>query len=290
MATRLLIVICLAFSACATKAPEISGKKPSPSDLTKPAGGPKPPLASYTETPETTTADTSIVTEPVLAPGYYSLNWRDVSISAVCYDDRKFQLRVADQPGGCGSLWMDAKSAAKASEGIAAINGGFFTPEGKPLGILVEDGIKRGHINSSSLGAGFYISSTAGSAILRRGSGPLKGPTLQANHLLQSGPLLVEEGAVVGGLSNERMRRRSFLAWNGKNHWIMGQTRPTTLHALAKALLDLPIDDFHIDTALNLDGGTSSDFWVGAKIPNGNRSHRSVFNKPVRNYLVLTAR
>ena len=292
MTIRLLVLACLALSACTPTAREVEAtdNKPSPSGITGRKTDTRPAPGSHLASPQLEPSIIPKVSEPFLAPRYHTLTWRDVTISALCFDDREFQLRVADQPDGCGSRWLNAQSAAEAYLGLAAINGGFFTPEGKPLGLLVEDGIKRGHLNHSSLGAGFFISSPAGSALIRRGSSSSTDPTLHANHLLQSGPLLVEAGTVVSGLSEDKMRRRSFLAWNGKHHWIMGHAGPTTLHALAKALLDLPIDDFHIDTALNLDGGTSSDLWVGAKVPNGNKSHRSVFNKPVRNYLVLTAR
>ena len=77
----------------------------------------------------------------------------------VAYDDRDMTLRVADQPNGPGSRWITARDAAATYGGVAAINGGFFTPEGKPLGLLIETGTRRGHLNKSSLGTGIYLSS-----------------------------------------------------------------------------------------------------------------------------------
>ncbi|MGB2429077.1 MAG: phosphodiester glycosidase family protein [Akkermansiaceae bacterium] len=283
------VVACFALSACAPTAPEASDNNPPPPREIQTQKIASPASVGSTVLPAAPShLIPAKVAEPILPSSYHTLTWKGVSISAVCYDDREFELRVADQPNGCGSLWMNAKSAAIAHRGIAAINGGFFTPEGKPLGLLVADGSKRGSLNTSSLGAGFYSSSPAGSALFRRSSST--DPTLNARQLLQSGPMLVAEDTVINGLSNDKMRRRSFLAWNGGHHWVMGQAGPTTLHALANSLSDLPIGNIRIYAALNLDGGTSSDLWVGAKIPNGNRSHRSLFNKPVRNYLVLTAR
>lgn len=284
-------VACFALSACAPTAPEASDNNPSPPrEIQTQKKASRASVGNTALPAEPSPPISAKVAEPILPTSYHTLTWKGVSISAVCYDDREFELRVVDQPDGCGSLWMNAKSAAIAHRGIAAINGGFFTPNGKPLGLLVADGSKRGSLNTSSLGAGFYSSSPAGSALFRRSSPSSTDPTLNARHLLQSGPMLVEEDTVINGLSNDKMRRRSFLAWNGGHHWVMGQAGPTTLHALANTLSDLPIGNIRISAALNLDGGTSSDLWVGAKIPNGNRSHRSLFNKPVRNYLVLTAR
>ena len=70
----------------------------------------------------------------IMPLAYHSVLSQGITISAVYFDDRKFQLTVADQADGCGSQWLDAKSAALSCDGYAAINGGFFTPEGKPLG------------------------------------------------------------------------------------------------------------------------------------------------------------
>ena len=226
----------------------------------------------------------------VMALSYHSVLSRGISISGVCFDDRDFQLRVADQPDGCGSRWMDAKSAAITYQGLAAINGGFFTPEGKPLGLLIEDGIKRGKLHSSALGSGIFISSSTGSAIIRKEDYLSSGLTTKADHLLQSGPMLVEHGKPTDGLSNEKNRTRSFLAWDGRHHWMIGHAAPCSLKSLADALAHIPIQGFKVTTALNLDGGRSSDLWVGAEVENGDKTHRSFLNKAVRNYLVLIER
>jgi uncharacterized protein YigE (DUF2233 family) len=103
-----------------------------------------------------------------IALAHHRTSRNGVILSMVSFDGRKHQLRVADQQNGLGSRWIDAKSAATTYRGLAAINGGFFTPEGKPLGLVIETGTKRGYINKSSLGAGMFVSSKAGSAIIRR--------------------------------------------------------------------------------------------------------------------------
>ena len=52
------------------------------------------------------------------------------------FDARFFTIEVADQPEGPGTLWKDARAAAKARGAVLAINGGFFTKDGKPLGAI----------------------------------------------------------------------------------------------------------------------------------------------------------
>jgi uncharacterized protein YigE (DUF2233 family) len=221
---------------------------------------------------------------------YHSVLSQGITISAVYFDDRKFQLTVADQADGCGSQWLDAKSAALSCDGYAAINGGFFTPEGNPLGILIASGIKRGSLNNSSLGAGIFISSKNKSAIVRR---ELYAPSSVANNvenILQAGPMLVEHGKATIGLSDHNERPRSFIAWDGKHHWAIGHIDSSTLAAVAKALSETSLNGFKASTVLNLDGGRSSDLWAGPRVPSGPKTHRSFLNKPVRNYLVITSR
>lgn len=213
---------------------------------------------------------------------YFHTSRNGVMLSLVAFDDRDYLLRVADQPKGVGSLWSDAKSAAEAFDGVAAVNGGFFTPEGKPLGLVVEDGVRRGFLNRSSLGAGMYVVSGDGSAIVRRADDGKK-----AKYLLQSGPMLVEDGNVVSGLSDRSRRPRSFIAWDGRHHWAVGYADAATLRELSKALAGNYPAGFEVKVALNLDGGRSSDLWVGSQVRNGSRTHRSFLNKNVRNYLVL---
>lgn len=228
--------------------------------------------------------------QPVRPLTYHHSLSRGVPISMVCFDDRQYRLRVADQPAGPGSKWKDAKSAGLSNQGLAAINGGFFTPEGNPLGLLIEEGAKRGHINQSSLGAGIFATSKSGSAIIRRNLYKTSRLAVGANNLLQAGPMLVEHGKAVNGLSDDKHRTRSFIAWDGEHHWAIAYADSCSLAALAKALTHSPAIGFKVYAALNLDGGRSSDLWVGPQVRGGNQTHRSFLNKPVRNYLILTSR
>ncbi|WP_435894273.1 phosphodiester glycosidase family protein [Oceaniferula spumae] len=208
----------------------------------------------------------------------------------VHFDGRKHQLRVADQQNGPGSRWMTAKDAAATYGGLAAINGGFFTPEGKPLGLLVETGSRRGHLNKSSLGAGVFISTHDRAVIVRRETYQKTANSWNTQNLLQTGPMLVENSRIVSGLSKDKPRPRSFIAWDGNHHWAIGHTTASSLDQLARALANQSTAGFKVRTAVNLDGGRSSDLWVGGNVRGGGKSHRGFLNKPVRNYLILINR
>ena len=287
-------------SLSAKPAPEFTHSKPITAQVepitaqTEPITPQVEPIAALTSDDQKPDQAAVIITpaapQLILPLAYDSVSSQGITISAVCFDDRKFQLTVADQADGCGSQWMDAKSAAMSCNGYAAINGGFFTPEGKPLGILVASGIKRGSLNQSSLGAGIFISSKNKSAILRREHYASSSVTHNVENLLQAGPILIEHGKPTIGLSDNNARPRSFIAWDGKHHWAIGHIDSSTLAAAARALSETSLIGFKASSVLNLDGGRSSDLWAGPRVPGGAKTHRSFLNKPVRNYLVITSR
>ena len=201
------------------------------------------------------------------------------------------QLQVADQSNGPGTHWRDARSAAKSHGGVAAVNGGFFTPEGKPLGRLISHGQRRGYNNPSSLGSGIFLSTSEQSTIIRRGK-YFKSPNDWGSpqQLLQTGPMLAEQKRPITGLSKNSQRRRCFIAWDGQHHWAIGYAEPCSLDALSRALAGKAPAGFAIQSAVNLDGGRSSDLWVGPQVSGGNHSHRNFLNKSVRNYLIVVPR
>ena len=205
-----------------------------------------------------------------------------ITFTIVTFDRRDHTLSVADQPGGPDSKWRSAERAGSGS--LAAINGGFFTPEGKPLGLVITDGQRRGGLNrASSLGSGFFIGGDE--RLLSRESYLSTKPT--SKNLLQTGPRLVWDGNTISGLSKGDNRPRSFLLWDGQHHFAIGHANSANLSSLANALGKQPISGFKIHHALNLDGGRSSDLWVSSSVNGGPLTRRGWLNKSVRNYLVL---
>ncbi|QHV56667.1 hypothetical protein DMI72_11035 [Akkermansia muciniphila] len=94
------------------------------------------------------------------------------------------------------------------------------------------------------------------------------------------GPFLVENGSAVKGLNAQKSTYRTFIATDGGRRWCIGVSSSLTLKELA-AWLAAPgaLGNFRVETALNLDGGSSSAFWcheTGISYP--------AF-KQVRNYL-----
>lgn len=221
---------------------------------------------------------------PPAAPRVTSASLSGISLTAVAFDSRSHRLVIADQPAGPGSQWPDAQAAAASRNGIAAVNGGFFTREGGPLGLVIAGGKRAGSMNrASSLGAGLFVDDGS-PALVRRESGGTGG------ELLQSGPFLVENGRAIPGLSPESSTARTFLGWDGATGWLIARSGPCSLADLAKALEGAKIGGISCHAVLNLDGGRSSDLWAGSSLAGGPVSQRPFWNKPVRNFLVLLPR
>ncbi len=208
-----------------------------------------------------------------------------ITLTVLTFDRRTTLLTVADKEGGPDSSWPSAQAAAKEHQGIAAINGGFFDPKGKPLGLVIENGKRFGALTSNSLGAGLIIDNPP--SLLSREDYRKNKP--QANHLIQAGPRLIWKKKITQGLKAQNDRPRSFILWDGKNHLALGHATATSLSSLAKLLDKQPIPGFQITHALNLDGGSSSDLWISSSVKGGGLERRSWFNKPVRNYLILSS-
>jgi exopolysaccharide biosynthesis protein len=169
---------------------------------------------------------------------------------------------------------------------LAAINASFFNPDGSPLGLVVTGGSRRGSINrASSLGAGFFVESSSGELRLVRREHFQGG-----REAVQAGPFLVENGRAVGGLSDAGSSARSFIATDGRGGWVMARTGPGSLAALGQALQNAELGGVKIRSALNLDGGRSSEIWVSDQVAGGPRFTRPFWNSSVRNYLVLRKR
>lgn len=216
-----------------------------------------------------------------------------VTLTYLSFDTRTHTLAVVDQPG-VGTNYQTAAEVTRSTKALASINGGFFTPEGQPLGILYQGGKKVGSLNTaSSLGSGvLYVDQKAAQPVLARRKifqKWLSDSTFTPQEVLQTGPFLVENGRAVSGLTNKELRVRSLLLWDGDHHFAIAQCEPITLRNLAGALAKQTLPGFQIHVALNLDGGRSADLNISSKVLGGPLNLRRWWNKPVRNYIVVKA-
>ncbi len=187
-------------------------------------------------------------------------------------------LRVIDDEGQAHAGLAETMQREKS---IAGVNGGYFDPDHKPIGLLVEDGLVVVPKQKARLLSG-VVSVVNGRVQIQRAAEytPKMAPTAAR----QCGPFLVERGKAVAGLNDTRRARRSFVAVGGGDRAAIGYSSHVTLAQLG-AILATPgvAADLKIPRALNLDGGSSSGFWFGGE--GGPFSIRE--QKRVRDYLAV---
>lgn len=226
---------------------------------------------------------------PAFAPRLSQKTIRGIAFEGVTFDSRTHRLVVVDQAGGPGTTFVSSAALAKSKNALLAINAGFFTPEGAPLGLVISAGKNAGEWNSaSSLGNGIFRESASGAlSITRRSS---KSSVLSSRELIQAGPLLLENSKPISGLDNGKSALRSIILTDGKSRWWIGKTSSCSLAALGKALSFGSPAPWAVDDALNLDGGRSTDLYISSSIPGGPLDRRGFLNRPVRNFLILIPR
>src|SRR6267378_2431219 len=160
--------------------------------------------------------------------------------------------------------FSNVREAVSRSEALAGVNGGYFQPDLTPVGLLISQG-KLVH----PLARAKHISDTAG-----------------VTDAIQCGPFLVERGGIVSGLNNGRSAPRTFVFLTGAGNWGIGICRTVTLAELSEILTitDL-LPTGPIATALNLDGGSSTGFYLAR----GDQSISSPEWTTVGNYLLLSS-
>ena len=168
-------------------------------------------------------------------------------------------LRVIDNPAGEGNL----AAVMRRENCLAGVNGGYFDPENKPVGLLISDGNVIAPPRKARLLSGVITVSKGWIQLLRAAEYSSK---RKATSALQCGPFLVDRGQQVPGLNNTRPARRTFVATGGFDRAAIGFCSDVTLAQLGKILATPEVaPDLKVQRALNLDGGSSSAFWFAGE-------------------------
>ncbi len=206
----------------------------------------------------------------------------NVELQFVLFDSRSYALQVIDQPedwSGGGKITECLRKAGA----IAGVNGGFFTPEFTPMGLMIANGRKTGAWQQNKLLTGAVVVDAQPRLLwnteVNRNS---------AHELVQAGPRLVDAGRPVPNLERSKHTTRTFIATDGDHRWLFGIARSTSLGELA-TILATPqlIPGFHVHRALNLDGGHSSALYY--RTADGHE-HSAPGWSTVRNYLGIIPR
>ena len=176
-------------------------------------------------------------------------------VDLALFSTKSCKLRVIDNADG-----VNLSDAMRRANCIAGINGGYFDPNFAPLGLRIIDGkvtsrLTRGRLMNGVLASNntIHISRVAEFSVRRK-----------PNAAIECGPFLVDLAKPVRGLEATRAARRTFAAIGSGDRAALGFCSDATLADLAR-ILAVPLGDFKIQRALNLDGGSSSAFWFQRK-------------------------
>lgn len=208
-------------------------------------------------------------------------------IDLVWFNAETHTFRVIDNGGNHEPIFPDLVTAMRKNGCLAGCNGGFFLENDQPSGLMVASGNETGKFGSGSLLSGVLLSSGKRKPyLLRRAE---YGVFYQPTDLIQAGPFLVDQGMTVRGLSPQNSRRRTFVAHDGGKWFAIGLSDSLTLALLGEVLTHPEFSpNRKLHRALNLDGGTSSGFFLD-RGPRSEPLHVEPFKK-VRNFVGIVPR
>jgi uncharacterized protein YigE (DUF2233 family) len=200
------------------------------------------------------------------------------SLELAVFSTKSCRLRVIDQPS---EPRVDLEETVSRGNFLAAVNGGYFDPDYKPIGLLIVDGTIIAPLQKARLLSGVLTASAKKVQISRVAEFSM---AQKPDAAVECGPMVVDLGKSVRGLESTRAARRTFAAVGAGDKAALGFCSEVTLADLSSVLASISIPDFKIQRALNLDGGSSSAFWF-------KRANGSAFSiaeqKPVRDFVAI---
>ena len=210
-----------------------------------------------------------------------SVTGERVSMELALFSVKSCRLRVIDQPT---EPRADLDEVMLREKCLAGVNGGYFDPDYRPIGVLIVDGRTIAPLQRARLLTG-VLSALAGKVQIER-VGEFSRQQ-RADAAIECGPMIVDLGKPVRGLESTRVARRTFAAVGAGDKAALGFCSDVTLTDLSNILSTTLTPDFKIQRALNLDGGSSSAFWF-------KRANGSAFSiaeqKPVRDFVAIVPR
>ncbi|MEM7383363.1 MAG: phosphodiester glycosidase family protein [Verrucomicrobiota bacterium] len=185
---------------------------------------------------------------------------RTLTVRGLLFDARQCRLRVLDQGSGDQPRFRNLGQAMATDTFIAGTNGGYFDPEMKPLGLVIADGKRAHRFQNAKLLTGVVLSDQHQPSLLWRKE---FSDSKSLTQLIQAGPRLVSRAHPIPGLSDRKLRRRTFIATDQRHFWFLGTTSHATLAEMGQLLSHQALfPELKIQRALNLDGGSSTGLWL----------------------------
>lgn len=277
----LLLAVLIVLAGCATPPPALPVDEVPPSPVIAPSA----PDATPRWLP-----DGPLHTTPLPGGAAWlhqvsvSREGRTVDLQFILFDSSRYDLQVIDQPedwSGGGQI----SACLRRAGAIAGVNGGFFSPQFEPLGLMIAAGQPTGTWQQNKLLSGAVVGRQQEPQLLWNAE---VRDASAARQLLQAGPRLVDAGRPVPGLDRNKQAARTFIATGGAQRWVLGTARSTSLGELAEILASPDVlPGLRLQRALNLDGGRSTALYC--RDADGREISQPGWST-VRNYLAILPR
>ncbi len=212
----------------------------------------------------TITASATALSWQTLAPGLQyskytppSNSWFSGSIHIFRFNLRRYKLALL--------MAQDYKRQnapveyfAEHSAALVAVNGGFFSPSFKPLGLRVQNGKTRTRLRQISWWGVFYTRGQHAYVVAQRSFRYRRGITFA----VQSGPRLLVNGRIPPLKNGKANRTALGVTRNGSVVFVVTKNLPMTTTELAQFMRKSTAQGgLNCINALNMDGGPSSQLY-----------------------------
>jgi Phosphodiester glycosidase len=199
-----------------------------------------------------------------------------ITVDLAVFSTKSCTLRALQNEGGAASL----SEAMKRESCLAGVNGGYFDEQFAPIGLRIANRQIVAPLKRARLITGVLVASSRGVQVVRAREFSRQPGITTA---IQCGPFLVDRGKPIGGLNNGNLARRTFAATTAGNRALLGFCSRVSLAELSQVLATTSLaENLRVERALNLDGGSSSGFWL-------DRENGGAFSipeqKPVRDFV-----
>jgi hypothetical protein len=181
-------------------------------------------------------------------------------IRAVRLEITRFPVRVIDSRD-FGVNRLEIRLMAQKAQALGAVNGGFFLPDYRPLGLLIVDGRETNPLRKADWGV-FIVQDNVPKILHTKDFLPDRG----ISQALQVGPRLVVGGREL--TMKKQIARRSAVGITHKNQVVLVNTEDTDAYAQDLARIFWLSEDeggLGCKDALTLDGGPSAQMFVEYK-------------------------
>ena len=180
----------------------------------------------------------------------------DDTVTIVRFDTRKVKVSVGYQPGQPISMndWMQQEHP------LAIINGGYFDQQFNATALVVSNGQVFGQ-SYTGFGGMLSVDSLGSLSLRSLHQQPYNPNSERLEQATQSAPMLMLDGKRTQFSADASQTRRSVVAMD-KQGRLLFIVSPNPIFSLDELADQLVSSDLSIETALNLDGGSSTGLYV----------------------------